>query len=234
MNYHYYPPGVAYQGLNQCYHETTEPNCHCNSQAIYQSSLFRCSRAINHPVTGFSMGSFPDDVEIAVDLSKIRVTRTRRSRMQYSPWQVEEMEKVFQKTHYPDVFVREALAVRLDLAESRIQVWFQNRRARWRRKENTVATPGRRSLAQLEKPTELKSTRNDKEDTNATRTNIKHSVANILAKPSKIIQVPWKVPKRGKKYRTEVTAKKNAPASDVMRLDRDLCKIGENSTVSKS
>lgn len=64
----------------------------------------------------------PDDVEIAVDLSKIRVTRTRRSRMQYSPWQVEEMEKVFQKTHYPDVFVREALAVRLDLAESRIQV----------------------------------------------------------------------------------------------------------------
>lgn len=65
---------------------------------------------------------FIDDVEIAVDLSKIRVTRTRRSRMQYSPWQVEEMEKVFQKTHYPDVFVREALAVRLDLAESRIQV----------------------------------------------------------------------------------------------------------------
>ncbi len=56
-----------------------------------------------------------------MDLSKIRVTRTRRSRMQYSPWQVEEMEKVFQKTHYPDVFVREALAVRLDLAESRIQ-----------------------------------------------------------------------------------------------------------------
>ena len=65
-----------------------------------------------------------DDVEIAVDLSKIRVTRTRRSRMQYSPWQVEEMEKVFQKTHYPDVFVREALAVRLDLAESRIQVRY--------------------------------------------------------------------------------------------------------------
>ena len=229
MNYHYYPGGVTYTGLNQvaCYHN--ESNCRCNPQAIYQNSLFGCARAINHPVTSFGIGSFPDDVEIAVDLSKIRVTRTRRSRMQYSPWQVEEMEKVFQKTHYPDVFVREALAVRLDLAESRIQVWFQNRRARWRRKENTVATPGRRSLSQLEKPTELKSTRNDKDDTNTARTNIKHSVANILAKPSKIIQVPWKVPKRGKKQRTDAT-KKSSTASEVLRHERDLCKTSENTS----
>lgn len=92
-----------------------------------------------------------------------------------------------------------------------------------------MATPGRRSLSQLEKPTELKSTRNDKDDTNSARTNIKHSVASILAKPSKIIQVPWKVPKRGKKQRNDTT-KKTILASEALRPERDLCKTSEDAS----
>ncbi|XP_016159261.1 PREDICTED: homeobox protein NOBOX [Ficedula albicollis] len=67
----------------------------------------------------------------------------KKPRTFYSAEQLEELEKMFQEDHYPDNEKRREIAAVVGVTPQRILVWFQNRRAKWRKLQK-LSTKGNR------------------------------------------------------------------------------------------
>ena len=70
---------------------------------------------------------------VDTDIDRKGNNPNRRSRTNFSQEQINQLEYYFQMNQYPDILCRENIASAVGLSESRVQVWFSNRRARFRK-----------------------------------------------------------------------------------------------------
>ncbi|XP_025952027.2 homeobox expressed in ES cells 1 [Dromaius novaehollandiae] len=93
---------------------------HANGSAVQEEEVLKCEKYF----------SVTERLSFKRELSWYR---GRRPRTAFTRNQIEVLENVFKLNSYPGIDIREELARKLDLDEDRIQIWFQNRRAKLKR-----------------------------------------------------------------------------------------------------
>ncbi|XP_039224522.1 uncharacterized protein LOC120319580 isoform X2 [Crotalus tigris] len=125
----------------------TRRSARCATAVRVDQSSFRLSSLL---VPKGSLGGIQDKRDPGLlDVSGESAPPARKkTRTFYNAKQLQELEKMFQEDHYPDNEKRQEIAASVGVTPQRIMVWFQNRRAKWRKIEKlTVKNNKKYSLS---------------------------------------------------------------------------------------
>ncbi|KAL5014888.1 hypothetical protein ScPMuIL_009158 [Solemya velum] len=82
---------------------------------------------------------------------------SKKGRANYSPFQINALEKMFFENTYPDSDAIENLSEDIGVPKNKVKVWFQNKRARWRRRVDNNSNNKQQKPTSIPKPTQIPS-----------------------------------------------------------------------------
>ena len=76
--------------------------------------------------------------QVESEQSNFAKKKVKKSRILFSQWQINELEKLFKKQKYLTTNERELMAKRLKLHANQVKIWFQNRRYKIKKRSETI------------------------------------------------------------------------------------------------